>query len=66
MPTRTIDTRFRRLLECRRHLLARPGRPLPKGPTTPPEDDDRARAGGPFDDRPFDVVALESEGRSHV
>ena len=66
MPVRTIDTRLGRLLECRRHLIARPGRPLPKGPTTPPEDDERARAGDPFDDRPSDVVAVENEGGDHV
>jgi hypothetical protein len=66
MPIRAIDTRLGRLIECRRHLLARPGRPLPKGPATPPGDDERGPRVGPVvDERPFDVVAVQSERGSH-
>jgi len=38
MPVRTIDTRLGRLIE-RRRAATRPGRPVPAGPATPPEDD---------------------------
>ena len=67
MPLRAIDTRFHRLLEARRHLSARPGRPLPKGPTQPPDEDDRpvAPSHRPFDDWPFDVEPVAS-GESGV
>jgi hypothetical protein len=60
MPLRVIDTRFIRLLETRRHLSARPGRPLPNGPTQPPDEDERARTPihRPFDDWPFDFEPL--------
>ena len=56
MPLRTTDTRVGRLFEERRHVLARPGRPLPKGPTQPPDDDERAITPihPRFDDWPFD------------
>jgi hypothetical protein len=61
---RTIDTRLSRLIEQRRHLSARPGRPLPKGPVTPPEEDEHAGRIEPFDDWPFDFAPLGSASRA--
>jgi hypothetical protein len=39
MPMRTLDTRLSRLIEQRRRLTTRPGRPLPATPAAPPNDE---------------------------